>query len=141
MDRLAAFAEYLHKRVRQEWGYGREESLSTEDLIKERYRGIRPAPGYPAMPDHTEKRTLFDLLDAEKNSGIRLTENFAMLPASSVCGLYLAHPNADYFSVGKIGRDQLSDYAARKGIDLGIAERWLSPTSGINLFFVLVSLC
>jgi 5-methyltetrahydrofolate--homocysteine methyltransferase len=127
-DRLAeAFAEYLHKRVREEWGYGRGESLSTDDMIKERYRGIRPAPGYPAMPDHTEKRTLFDLLDAERNAGIRLTESYAMLPASSVCGLYFSHPSAEYFSVGRIGRDQLSDYAARKGMDEAQMERWLRP--------------
>jgi 5-methyltetrahydrofolate--homocysteine methyltransferase len=127
-DRLAeAFAEWLHKRVREEWGYGRGESLSTEDMIKERYRGIRPAPGYPAMPDHTEKRTLFNLLDAERNTGIRLTESYAMLPASSVCGLYFSHPAAEYFSVGKIGRDQLADYAARKGIEEAEMERWLRP--------------
>jgi 5-methyltetrahydrofolate--homocysteine methyltransferase len=127
-DRLAeAFAEYLHKRAREEWGYGQGESLSTADLIKERYRGIRPAPGYPAMPDHTEKRTLFRLLDAEKNSGIELTENFAMIPASSVCGLYFSHPDAQYFSVGKIGRDQLEDYSARKGVPVGDTERWLRP--------------
>jgi 5-methyltetrahydrofolate--homocysteine methyltransferase len=127
-DRLAeAFAEYLHKRAREEWSYGQGESLSTADLIKERYRGIRPAPGYPAMPDHTEKRTLFRLLDAEKNSGIELTENFAMIPASSVCGLYFSHPDAQYFSVGKIGRDQLEDYSARKGVPVGETERWLRP--------------
>jgi 5-methyltetrahydrofolate--homocysteine methyltransferase len=127
-DRLAeAFAECLHKRVREEWGYGHGESLSTADLIKERYRGIRPAPGYPAMPDHTEKRALFDLLDAEKNTGIQLTENYAMMPASSVCGLYLSHPTAEYFSVGKIGRDQLEDYAARKGMDLAEMQKWVRP--------------
>jgi len=127
-DRLAeAFAEYLHKRVREEWGYGHGESLSTEDLIKERYRGIRPAPGYPAMPDHTEKRILFDLLQAEENSGIQLTENFAMIPASSVCGLYFSHPDSQYFSVGKINRDQLEDYSARKGIAASEMERWLRP--------------
>jgi len=127
-DRLAeAFAEYLHKRVREDWGYGSGESLSSADLIKERYRGIRPAPGYPAMPDHTEKRTLFQLLDAERNAGIQLTENFAMLPASSVCGLYFSHPAAEYFSVGKIGRDQLEDYSARKGVTVEEMERWLRP--------------
>ena len=126
-DRLAeAFAEFLHKRVREQWGYGRGESLSVEDLIKERYRGIRPAPGYPAMPDHTEKRTLFDLLGAEKNAGIELTESYAMLPASSVCGLYFSHPDAQYFTVGKIGRDQLEDYSARKKVRLQEVERWLS---------------
>ena len=127
-DRLAeAFAECLHKRVREEWGYGRGESLSVEDLIKERYRGIRPAPGYPAMPDHTEKRTLFSLLEAETNSGIQLTENYAMIPASSVCGLYFSHPVAQYFSVGKIGEDQLRDYSARKGMDVAEGKRWLGP--------------
>jgi 5-methyltetrahydrofolate--homocysteine methyltransferase len=130
-DRLAeAFAECLHKRVREDWGYGRGESLSTEDLIKERYRGIRPAPGYPAMPDHTEKRILFDLLKAETNSGIQLTENYAMIPGSSVCGLLLSHPSAQYFSVGKIGRDQLEDYSTRKGMDVVEMERWLGPNLG-----------
>ncbi len=127
-DRLAeAFAELLHKKVREEWGYGKGEALSNEDLIRERYRGIRPAPGYPACPDHTEKRILFDLLQAEKHAGITLTETFAMLPASSVSGLYFAHPEAKYFAVGKIGRDQVLDYARRKQMDLGAIERWLSP--------------
>src|SRR5436309_1422086 len=127
-DRLAeAFAECLHKQAREEWGYGKAEALSNEDLIRERYRGIRPAPGYPACPDHTEKRILFDLLQAEKNAGITLTENFAMLPASSVSGLYFAHPDAKYFAVGKLGRDQILDYARRKNMDLVAIERWLSP--------------
>jgi 5-methyltetrahydrofolate--homocysteine methyltransferase len=127
-DRLAeAFAEYLHKQVRDAWGYGAGENLSSEDLIKERYRGIRPAPGYPAIPDHTEKRTLFDLLDAESNAGIELTESFAMVPASSVCGLYFSHPSAEYFSVGKIDRDQVLDYSKRKGRDVKDVERWLGP--------------
>src|SRR2546427_215606 len=127
-DRLAeAFAELLHKKAREEWGYGKGEALSHEDLIRERYRGIRPAPGYPACPDHTEKRILFDLLQAEKHAGITLTETFAMLPASSVSGLYFAHPEAKYFAVGKIGRDQVLDYARRKQMDLGAIERWLSP--------------
>src|SRR5438132_976753 len=127
-DRLAeAFAEYLHKQAREEWGYGKAEALSHEDLIRERYRGIRPAPGYPACPDHTEKRILFDLLQAEKNAGITLTETFAMLPASSVSGLYFAHPDAKYFAVGKLGRDQVLDYARRKNMELGAIERWLSP--------------
>jgi 5-methyltetrahydrofolate--homocysteine methyltransferase len=127
-DRLAeAFAELLHKKAREEWGYGKGEALSTEDLIRERYRGIRPAPGYPACPDHTEKRILFDLLQAEKHAGITLTETFAMLPASSVSGLYFAHPEAIYFAVGKIGRDQVLDYARRKQMDVGAIERWLSP--------------
>jgi 5-methyltetrahydrofolate--homocysteine methyltransferase len=127
-DRLAeAFAEYLHKQVREEWGYGVGENLSNEDLIQEKYRGIRPAPGYPASPDHSEKRTLFNLLEVEVNTGIRLTENFAMTPASSVCGLYFSHPAAHYFSVGKIDRDQVQDYHARKGMDISEVERWLRP--------------
>ncbi len=126
-DRLAeAFAELLHERARRLW-YAKEEKLSKEDLLKERYRGIRPAPGYPSCPDHTEKGTLFALLDAEKNAGIRLTESFAMLPAASVCGLYLAHPEAQYFAVGKIGRDQVKSYAERKGMTVKAAERWLAP--------------
>jgi len=127
-DRLAeAFAEYLHQRVRKEWGYGLEEQLTNEDLIKEKYRGIRPAPGYPACPDHTEKESLFKLLDAERRAGIRLTESFAMLPAASVSGLYFAHPQAKYFAVGKVGKDQVEDYAARKGMPLAVIERWLAP--------------
>ncbi len=127
-DRMAeGFAELLHKKAREEWGYGTGENLSNEDLIREKYRGIRPAPGYPACPDHTEKRLLFDLLQAEKNAGIRLTETFAMYPASSVSGLYFAHPDAKYFAVGKIGRDQIEDYARRKPMDLRVVERWLAP--------------
>jgi len=125
-DRLAeAFAEFLHKKVRNEWGYGRSENLSNDDLIAERYRGIRPAPGYPAQPDHTEKQTIFTLLDAEKNAGIHLTETFVMIPASSVSGLYISHPEAHYFSVGKIDRDQIEDYSRRKGMNAADAERWL----------------
>ena len=127
-DRLAeAFAELLHKKAREDWGYGRSEQLSFEDLIRERYRGIRPAPGYPACPDHTEKRILFDLLEAEKHAGIRLTETYAMYPASSVSGLYFAHPAARYFAVGKIGLDQVMDYGQRKGMDFRTLERWLAP--------------
>ena len=127
-DRLAeAFAEYLHKRARVEWGYGTVEELTNEDLIREKYRGIRPAPGYPACPDHTEKRTLFDLLSVETHTGITLTESYAMLPAASVSGWYFAHPDAKYFAVGKIGKDQVEDYARRKGMDLRTLERWLSP--------------
>ncbi|MCS7338141.1 MAG: methionine synthase [Verrucomicrobiae bacterium] len=127
-DRLAeAFAEFLHKRVRAEWGYGKNENLSYEDLIEEKYRGIRPAAGYPACPDHTEKLTIWTLLDVERNAGIRLTENFAMWPGSSVSGLYFAHPASRYFAVGKIGKDQLEDYAARKGISITEAEKWLGP--------------
>jgi 5-methyltetrahydrofolate--homocysteine methyltransferase len=127
-DRLAeAFAEYLHKRVREQWRYGRQERLTHEDLIREKYRGIRPAPGYPACPDHTEKRTLFDLLQVERHTGITLTESFAMLPAAAVSGWYFAHPNAKYFAVGRIGNDQVEDYARRKGMELRTIERWLSP--------------
>jgi 5-methyltetrahydrofolate--homocysteine methyltransferase len=128
-DRLAeAFAEHLHQRVRKEfWGYARDESLDNEGLIKERYQGIRPAPGYPACPDHTEKRTLFDLLGAEKHAGITLTESFAMLPTASVSGYYFWHPEAQYFGVGKIERDQVEDYAQRKGMDVATMERWLAP--------------
>jgi 5-methyltetrahydrofolate--homocysteine methyltransferase len=126
-DRLAeALAELLHRRVRQEWGYGGRERLTYDDLIRQRYRGIRPAPGYPACPDHSEKQTLFALLQPEKNAGIRLTENFAMIPASSVSGFYFSHPESRYFSVGKINRDQVADYSRRKGIDLATVERWLS---------------
>jgi 5-methyltetrahydrofolate--homocysteine methyltransferase len=125
-DRLAeAFAEYLHARVRQEWGYGRDEQLSSEDLIDERYRGIRPAFGYPACPDHTEKRKLFALLDAGA-AGITLTESCAMLPPASVSGLYFAHPDARYFIVGRIGEDQVRDYARRKGMTVAEVERWLA---------------
>jgi 5-methyltetrahydrofolate--homocysteine methyltransferase len=127
-DRLAeALAELMHKRARDEWGFGRDENLTREDLLHERYRGIRPAPGYPASPDHTEKRQLFDLLQAEKNACIRLTENFAMYPAASVCGLYFSHPQSKYFAVGKIDRDQAEDYARRKKMNLREVERWLSP--------------
>ena len=128
-ERLAeAGAEHLHERVRKEfWGYAKDEKLSNEDLIRERYRGIRPAPGYPACPDHTEKRILFDLLKAKENAGVDLTENFAMYPAASVSGLYFAHPQARYFAVGKIGKDQVTDYAKRKDMDLKTMERWLAP--------------
>jgi 5-methyltetrahydrofolate--homocysteine methyltransferase len=128
-DRLAeAFAELLHRRVRTEfWGYARNESLDNQGLIKERYQGIRPAPGYPACPDHTEKRTLFDLLAAEKHADIHLTESFAMFPASSVSGYYFWHPDSQYFGVGKIERDQVEDYARRKAMDIAAVERWLAP--------------
>jgi 5-methyltetrahydrofolate--homocysteine methyltransferase len=127
-DRLAeAFAEYLHKRVRAEWGYGKDENLTNEELIGKSYRGIRPAPGYPASPDHTEKSTLFDLLGVEKATGITLTENFAMLPAASVCGLYFAHKDSLYFAVSAVGRDQVESYAVRKGMTVTEVERWLSP--------------
>jgi 5-methyltetrahydrofolate--homocysteine methyltransferase len=127
-DRLAeAFAEYLHKEARIAWGFGREENLSNVDLLREKYRGIRPAAGYPACPDHAEKRTLFDLLDAEKNAGIKLTESFAMHPGSSVSGLYFSHPDAKYFGVGQIARDQVIDYAARTGETIAAVEKRLAP--------------
>jgi 5-methyltetrahydrofolate--homocysteine methyltransferase len=128
-DRLAeAFAERLHERVRTElWDYAGDERLSNEDLIAERYAGIRPAPGYPACPDHTEKRTLFRLLDAEAAVGIHLTESFAMVPTSSVSGWYFSHPDAFYFGVGRIGEDQVRDYAERKGMPVEEVERWLRP--------------
>ncbi len=128
-DRLAeAFAELLHHRVRKEfWGYMKDENLSNEELIKEEYSGIRPAPGYPACPDHTEKYKLFNLLDAEKNAGIILTESLAMYPASSVCGWYFANPESKYFGVGKIEKDQVEDYAKRKNMPVEEIERWLRP--------------
>ncbi len=128
-DRLAeAFAEALHAKVRRElWGYAPGEKLSNEALIAEDYAGIRPAPGYPAQPDHTEKGTLFRLLDAETATGLKLTESYAMWPAAAVSGFYFSHPESRYFGVGKIGRDQAADYAARKGWSLEQAERWLAP--------------
>jgi 5-methyltetrahydrofolate--homocysteine methyltransferase len=132
-DRLAeAFAECLHARVRREWGYGCCERLSNEDLIAGKYRGIRPAPGYPASPDHTEKGTIWRLLDAESNTGMQLTESFAMWPGSSVSGLYFAHPESRYFAVGKIDRDQVADYAERKGMTVAAVERWLGPNLGYD---------
>jgi 5-methyltetrahydrofolate--homocysteine methyltransferase len=131
-DRLAeAFAERMHERVRRElWGYAPDEALSNEQLIAESYQGIRPAPGYPACPDHTEKRTIFDALDAESKAGISLTESMAMLPASSVSGWYFWNPQARYFGLGRIGRDQLEDYARRKGWSIDDAARWLAPNLG-----------
>jgi 5-methyltetrahydrofolate--homocysteine methyltransferase len=130
-DRLAeALAERLHRRVREEWGYGRDEELTPEELIRERYRGIRPAPGYPACPDHSEKRRLFDLLEAESRAGVKLTETFAMTPAASVSGWYFAHPEARYLTVGRIGADQVEDYARRKGMPRDEVERWLAPNLG-----------
>jgi len=131
-DRLAeAFAERMHERVRKElWGYAPDEDLDNAALIRESYQGIRPAPGYPACPDHTEKQTLFDLLDAPGNAGITLTESFAMLPSSAVSGYYFWHPDAQYFGTGKISRDQVEDYAGRKGVELRIMERWLAPILG-----------
>ncbi|MEM1140756.1 MAG: vitamin B12 dependent-methionine synthase activation domain-containing protein, partial [Pseudomonadota bacterium] len=133
-DRLAeAFAERLHQRVRTEfWGYAPEEALDNSALIAEGYRGIRPAAGYPACPDHTEKRLIFSLLEAERNAGITLTESCAMWPGSSVSGLYFAHPESRYFGLGKIGRDQLEDYAVRKGMPLADMARWLAPNLGFD---------
>ena len=128
-DRLAeAFAEYLHRLVRTElWAYAQQEQLSVEELIRERYRGIRPAPGYPACPDHTEKATLFKLLDAPNTCGVELSENYAMSPAAAVSGFYFSHPEAEYFAVGKIGRDQVESIAQRKGEPVAAMERWLRP--------------
>jgi 5-methyltetrahydrofolate--homocysteine methyltransferase len=132
-DRLAeACAEWLHKKARCEWGYGRDEQLSHDDLIEERYRGIRPAPGYPACPDHTEKRSLFELLDAENAAGMTLTESCAKLPAASVSGLYFAHPESRYFAVDRITREQVESYAARKGMPVADVERWLAPNLGYD---------
>ena len=134
-DRLAeAFAELMHEKVRKElWGYAKMESLSNQELIGEKYLGIRPAPGYPACPDHTEKRILFDLLEVEKNTGISLTESLAMYPASSVSGFYFSHPESKYFGLGKIEKDQVEDYARRKKIDLGIMEKWLAPNLSYDI--------
>jgi 5-methyltetrahydrofolate--homocysteine methyltransferase len=128
-DRLVeAFAECLHEKTRREyWGYANDENLSNEELIKENYKGIRPAPGYPACPDHTEKIKLFDLLNAQENIGVELTESLAMNPPASVCGWYIAHPQSHYFGVGKIMQDQLEDYAKRKGMSMEEATRWLRP--------------
>jgi 5-methyltetrahydrofolate--homocysteine methyltransferase len=133
-DRFAeATAEYFHEQVRKvHWGYAPQESLREQDLVAETYRGIRPAPGYPACPDHTEKATLWRLLDVERNSGIELTEGFAMSPAASVSGWYFAHPEAKYFAVGKIGRDQVEDYARRKGVTVAAVERWLAAALGYD---------
>jgi 5-methyltetrahydrofolate--homocysteine methyltransferase len=130
-DRLAeAFAEYLHKQARIAWGFGRDEKLSNADLIREKYRGIRPAAGYPACPDHVEKRTLFDLLDAENNTGMKLTESFAMHPGASVSGLYFSHPDSKYFGVGQIGHDQIVDYATRRSETVPAVEKRLAPNLG-----------
>ncbi len=128
-DRFAeAFAEHMHERVRREfWGYASDETLAPEELIGESYAGIRPAPGYPAQPDHTEKVTLFRLLDAEAATGVKLTESMAMWPGSSVSGIYIGHPDSYYFGVAKVERDQVEDYAARKGMAVEEIERWLGP--------------
>ena len=130
-DRLAeAYAEWLHREVRVELGYARGENLTAEQLIDEQYRGIRPAAGYPACPDHTEKGTLWELLQVELHAGIKITESFAMWPGSSVSGLYFAHPESRYFAVGKLGQDQVEDLAQRKGKTLAAMERWLGPWLG-----------
>ncbi len=131
-DRLAeALAERMHERVRREfWGYAPEERYTGDQLVREEYRGIRPAPGYPACPDHTEKATLWRLLDVERNTGIRLTESYAMYPTAAVSGWYFSHPEARYFQVGRIDADQVADYARRKGMPLEEAERWLAPLIG-----------
>jgi 5-methyltetrahydrofolate--homocysteine methyltransferase len=132
-DRLAeAFAECLHQQARKDWGYGTSEALSNDDLIEEKYRGIRPAPGYPSQPDHTEKPELFRLLDAEKATGVKMTETYAMWPAASVCGFYFGHPQAHYFALDRITKDQVEDYARRKGMPLSVIERWLSPNLGYD---------
>ena len=127
-DRLAeALAERMHQRVRTEyWGYSPDEAIENEELIREKYVGIRPAPGYPACPDHSEKQTIFDLLGVVERIGVTLTESFALQPAASVCGWYMGHPESYYFGVGRIGQDQLTEYAARKGLRTEDAERWLS---------------
>jgi 5-methyltetrahydrofolate--homocysteine methyltransferase len=127
-DRLAeAFAECLHKHVRNVWGYGLTENLTPQELIAEGYRGIRPAPGYPACPDHTEKAAIWRLLDVETATGMKITESYAMWPGSSVSGIYFAHPESRYFSLGKIGKDQVEEYAQRKGWSVEETERWLRP--------------
>jgi 5-methyltetrahydrofolate--homocysteine methyltransferase len=133
-DRLAeALAEYVHEAVRKSyWGYDRKESLSNDQLISEQYRGIRPAPGYPACPDHTEKGRLWELLDVEKGIGLELTENYAMFPTAAVSGFYYSHPDSKYFSVGKIARDQIESFAERKGMTIEEAERWLAPNLGYD---------
>ncbi|MDH5736537.1 MAG: methionine synthase, partial [Gammaproteobacteria bacterium] len=134
-DRLAeAFAELMHQRVRKEfWGYAADEQLGCDALVEEQYKGIRPAPGYPACPDHTEKSKLWQLLNADKNADILLTEHFAMMPAASVSGWYFGHPDARYFAVAKINRDQVEDYARRKGMTVAEAERWLAPNLGYDV--------
>jgi 5-methyltetrahydrofolate--homocysteine methyltransferase len=133
-DRLAeAFAECMHERVRREfWGYAKNETLSKEELIREKYQGIRPAPGYPACPDHLEKQTLFKMLNIEENTGIILTESLAMYPAASVSGWYYSNPHSRYFGLGKIEKDQVQDYAERRGMTVEVVEKWLSPILAYN---------
>jgi len=134
-DRLAeAFAERLHELTRKEfWGYASDEKLSTDEMVQCKYQGIRPAPGYPACPDHTQKSALFDLLGVKKKIGVKLTENYAMIPAASVCGIYFSHPNSKYFWLGKILKDQVDDIAARKNADVKTVEKWLSPNLGYEI--------
>jgi 5-methyltetrahydrofolate--homocysteine methyltransferase len=128
---VEAFAEHLHERIRKEyWGYAPDESLSNECLISESYKGIRPAPGYPACPDHTEKELLWKLINVEENTGITLTESFAMYPTAAISGWYFSHPDSRYFGLGKINRDQIKNYAQRKGLELKTIEKWLSPNLG-----------
>jgi len=131
-DRLAeAFTELLHEQVRKEfWGFAKDEHLTEEQILLGQYRSIRPAPGYPACPDHTEKTTIFKILNATKNTGIILTENFAMFPTAAVCGLFFAHPKSKYFSIGRIDQDQIIDYARRKKMTREVAEKWLGPNLG-----------
>ena len=133
-DRLAeALAEYMHERTRQDfWAYAADEQMTNEQLISERYRGIRPAPGYPACPDHTEKGTLWELLDVEASIGLQLTDSYAMYPTAAVSGFYFSHPDAKYFAVGKIDRDQVASFAERKSISVEEAERWLAPNLGYD---------
>jgi 5-methyltetrahydrofolate--homocysteine methyltransferase len=132
-DRCAeALTELAHKWIRETWRFGLHENLSLDDLIKEKYQGIRPAPGYPACPDHTEKDAIWRLLDAEKNTGVKLTENYAMTPVSSVSGLYFAHPSARYFRVGNVIKDQIVHYAARKKMSVSEIQRWLAPNLGYD---------
>ena len=130
-DRTAeALAELIHKKVREIWKYGKDENLTNEDLIRENYRGIRPAPGYPSCPDHTEKAILWEILEAEENTGVSLTESYAMNPGSSVSGFYFSHPESRYFNLGKILKDQVEDYAERKGLSVDEVEKWLRPNLG-----------
>ena len=133
-DRLAeAFAEYLHERVRKViWGFAAHENLSNEELIRENYQGIRPAPGYPACPEHTEKAPIWQLLEVEKHTGMKLTESYAMWPGAAVSGWYFSHPDSKYFAVAQIQRDQVEDYAARKGMSVSEVERWLAPNLGYD---------
>jgi 5-methyltetrahydrofolate--homocysteine methyltransferase len=141
-DRFAeAAAEWLHKQARDLWGFGLTENLTKEEFIREKYRGIRPAAGYPAGPDHTEKWELFRLLDATKHTGITLTESLAMNPASSVSGLYFAAPESRYFAVGKLGRDQIEDYAKRKGMPVAEVEKWLGPYLQYDPDSTLIGIC